>query len=271
MKNNRLKEAGRLVRVAFQSGAMYVPFAVGGPALAFVGAPFFRILGRLFPSTLPWKQDVAQKFFQVITALLETSGAIRVDFRIHGDLDLEKPAVYAANHPSLLDVILLMGLVPRATCLLKSTDRTSRRGNSGSARMMPALWCLFLDTAVRDMGYIPMPGHHDDKRRLLDVVKTCVDKLGSGRPLVIFPEGTRSKTDGMVPFNDLAFKAAIEAGVPLVPVAIRVSESILPKGVFHIDRETPVRFEVNLLDAIHPEKTMKAKDMAYLCRRVIQK
>jgi len=54
--------------------------------------------------------------------------------------------------------------------------------------------------------------------------------LDAGISIMMFPEGTRSKDGKLLPFKDGAFRLAIEAGVPILPVAIAGTEACRPKG-----------------------------------------
>ncbi len=58
----------------------------------------------------------------------------------------------------------------------------------------------------------------------------CLRTLRGGMPIMMFPEGTRSPDGKLLPFKDGAFRLAIEAGVPILPVAIAGSRTCRPKG-----------------------------------------
>lgn len=50
--------------------------------------------------------------------------------------------------------------------------------------------------------------------------EACLDTLAHGLPVMMFPEGTRSRDGSLLPFKDGAFEIAVEAGVPVLPVAL---------------------------------------------------
>lgn len=77
-------------------------------------------------------------------------------------------------------------------------------------------------------GDIPLRrGHGDSVRAVMD---ECKRSLAAGIPIMMFPEGTRSKDGELLPFRDGAFRLAIEAGVPIVPLAIAGTKECRPKG-----------------------------------------
>jgi 1-acyl-sn-glycerol-3-phosphate acyltransferase len=69
-----------------------------------------------------------------------------------------------------------------------------------------------------------------DKNSINDAMNQCRTYLERGVPIMMFPEGTRSRTDDMLPFKDGAFQLAIEAGVPVLPIAIDGTKTALPKA-----------------------------------------
>ncbi len=86
----------------------------------------------------------------------------------------------------------------------------------------------FAGWAVNLAGDIPL------RRGAADSVRTmlaeCRRTLAAGLSVMMFPEGTRSKDGNLLPFKDGAFELAIDAGVPVLPVALTGTHSCMPKG-----------------------------------------
>lgn len=74
-----------------------------------------------------------------------------------------------------------------------------------------------------------IPVRRGEKDSAQAAMATCARWLDKGMPVMIFPEGTRSKTDELLPFKDGAFRLAIEAGADVLPMAVSGTRKALPK------------------------------------------
>jgi 1-acyl-sn-glycerol-3-phosphate acyltransferase len=70
-------------------------------------------------------------------------------------------------------------------------------------------------------------GHRPSIVRMME---QCAETLDHGLSLMIFPEGTRSRTGDLLPFKDGAFSLAIDKQVPLLPVVLHGTRACIPKG-----------------------------------------
>lgn len=121
-----------------------------------------------------------------------------------------RPVVFTPNHQGNYDIPLMLlcldephGLVAKVETKKIPLVRT----------WMELLDCVFIDRA--------------SPRSALASMRAAEALLEQGRSMVVFPEGTRSKGDGMNEFKAGAFKIACKAGVPVVPVAIDGSYRIM--------------------------------------------
>ncbi|MBB2898528.1 1-acyl-sn-glycerol-3-phosphate acyltransferase [Pseudomonas sp. SORGH_AS 211] len=131
-----------------------------------------------------------------------------MNLRIQGRERLGRPGqLIIANHPSLIDVVVLIGLVPDANCVVKQ-----------------GLWQNpYLKRQIQAAGYISNNGS-------AEMLDEAADALREGQTLIIFPEGTRT-TPGEPPrFHRGAAAIALRGARCITPVIIRVVPSTLTKA-----------------------------------------
>ena len=189
------------------TGLCFATFMIGAFLFRLTAFPFYRIL----PIAKTRRQDLAlalvHRWFNRFMRYMRAMKVIR-HFEIRGleQLDTEKPLLFVANHPTLIDVVAIMGSIPRCNCIVKR-----------------ALWRhFFMGSVMRATGFIP----NDHPRQLLE---DCERSFASGRSLVIFPEGTRSPEHGLREFNRGAVRIAIRTGIPLVPIIVTCDPPTLMK------------------------------------------
>jgi 1-acyl-sn-glycerol-3-phosphate acyltransferase len=94
-------------------------------------------------------------------------------------------------------------------------------------------------------GFVPID--RGNRSRAVRSLKLAAERVRSGRPVVLFPEGTRSTIGTMLPFKKGPFHLALQAGVPVVPVAISGTARILPRRSIRV---TPGPVTVSFLPPI---------------------
>jgi 1-acyl-sn-glycerol-3-phosphate acyltransferase len=142
-------------------------------------------------------------------ARLQVEGAERVDW--------SRPHVLVANHQSVIDACALFRATPVPLRFVLKQEMTR----------MP-----FVGWYARQMGmlFIERGTSRSSPQRLRDAVAL----VRRGATLCAFPEGTRSRDGSVGAFKGGLFQAAIEAGVPVVPVAIEGSGAVLPSAGFRV-------------------------------------
>lgn len=105
--------------------------------------------------------------------------------------------IIAANHPSLLDVVMLLSIIPNADCIIKAS-----LGQRNIVRNI--VNTLYISNSL-DFDHL---------------TAECTKTLAEGNCLIIFPEGTRTKADGILDFKRGAARISLSSGAPIVPVCI---------------------------------------------------
>ena len=152
------------------------------------------------------------RFFRnsaVFTGLFNAFWKFRVVDRVHPDA--RRPYVFVANHRSNADAFLIARLPWEMKLLAKQ-----------AVMKIPLLgW------QMRQAGDVPvLRGDKESRHKAMEELRRRLEKKVS---VFLFPEGTRSEDGSLGAFREGAFRLAIEAGVDVVPLAIRGTEQCLPK------------------------------------------
>ncbi len=142
---------------------------------------------------------------------------------------LREAKLILANHPSLLDVVFLISLVPNANCVIKS-----------SLLMNP-----FMRGPIKAAGYIVNAGNE------AGVIEAATGAFDKGHALIVFPEGTRTTPLKKIKLKRGAANIAIRSGVDITPVII----SCVPTTLTKRDRwyqipSRPMHYKIMVKDMI---------------------
>jgi 1-acyl-sn-glycerol-3-phosphate acyltransferase len=136
------------------------------------------------------------------------------------------PAVLVANHLSMLDILVLYGLF-----------RPFKWVSKAELFRVPVVgWNMWLND------YVPL--RRGDRESVRKMMEHCRRHLEAGSPVLLFPEGTRSETGALQPFKDGAFRLAVAAGVPVIPLAVTGTGDALPKRGLVLRRRMDARVQV---------------------------
>jgi 1-acyl-sn-glycerol-3-phosphate acyltransferase len=173
--------------------------------LAFVLLPLWGLL-----LILPGGRSVDRLVRAACRALLALGG---YPLRVEGPGNLlgTAPAVLVSNHSSYLDAVALLAALPVDFRFI------------GKRELAPV---PLIGTVIRKAGHLTV--ERADLSRSAADAERATRMLMGGVSLLFFPEGTFTLAPGVLPFRLGAFKAAVEAGRPVIPVTIRGTREILP-------------------------------------------
>ncbi|HUO78951.1 MAG TPA: lysophospholipid acyltransferase family protein [Steroidobacteraceae bacterium] len=223
------------------TGFCFATFGAGGLAIALVVLPLLFLIPRA-EQRHRLARILIRQLFRFFVALMSATGVLRLT--VHDAARLGgRGRFILANHPSLIDVVILMSLVEQPDCIVKS-----------------ALWRNpFTWGAVKTAGFI-------DNQTGPELVAAALDSLRAGNNLIVFPEGTRTRPGAPLSFQRGAANIAARGRVDLTPVIFTVSEPTLTKGYpwYRVPRRRP-QFSVHVLPVV-PIEPLLASEPAHVHR-----
>lgn len=153
---------------------------------------------------------LAHRILSPTLKLIQKLVGVRLIVRGLDNIPRDRAVIYMGNHRSFFDVICSLPCLPGPTSYIGKKEFSKIPLLSA---WMSCLGVLFLDRR--------------NPREGLKMVLEAVDLLGRGRSIFIYPEGSRSRTNSMLPFHAGSFKIAGKSGAPIVPVAISNSSRAL--------------------------------------------
>ncbi len=165
--------------------------------------------------------------------------SVRVTVRGLEKVDLSRNYVYVSNHASMFDIPVILAGIPDQIRIIYKKELD----------VIP-----FFGWGLKYGSYIGIDrGHGSMAVRSLE---EAVEKIRHGASVLMYAEGTRTPDGKLQPFKRGAFNLALKAGIPVVPLTVNGSFSILPK---HSISVRPGRVEL-VLDAPIPIPAGEGKD-----------
>ncbi len=233
----------------FATGFCFATFGLGGLILSFIVIPAIKLVTKDTIEREYRVQGVIQRTFDFFCRLMKFTGAI--DYKITGaeTLKQDRNCIIVANHPSLIDYVLIASQLPRCDCLVKS-----------------ALWSNpFIKHIVKGAGYIPNEAPDD-------LLELCEERFERGNVLLLFPEGTRTTPGVESKLQRGAAQIAVRTQRDLRIIHITVSPSFLTKQKkwYEVPATKPF-FHVEIKDKVEVEPIIKQTSTPTIAARRLQK
>ncbi len=181
--------------------------------------------------------------------VLAAAGVVRLEVQGRERIDPSQAYFVVANHESFLDIPILFATLPLPVLFIAKQEL---------ARIP------FLKHFVEAMGMVFV--NRSDRRDSIRSVGAVAERLRAGWSVLSFPEGTRSADGRLQRFRTATFAAALDAGVPILPVALEGAARVMPRqGI----RFRPGRVGVAFGEPI-PTEGMAREDRAALAARAEQ-
>ncbi|WP_133470751.1 lysophospholipid acyltransferase family protein [Paraglaciecola marina] len=236
----------------FGTGFCFAVFGIGGIIIATLWLPFYRI--RYKNNEEKRKQAcryAVHLTFKSFVWLMYVVGVTKVDTKGVEALKRVKGKIIIANHPSLIDVVVLISIVKNADCIVKQT----------------LLQNVFTRGIIKNTGYI---SNADPE----DLITDCKTSLEKGCNLIIFPEGTRTLPGADFDFKRGAANIALRCEKNFQRVLIEVTPPALTKGLpWYKVPDRKIHMKLVILDEVdtsnYPAETI-SKSVRQLTRDIQQ-
>ncbi len=189
----------------FATAVCFTAFGLGGLLLTVGVFPALLLFGKA--DRVRYARRLIQRVFAGFLQFAETLGVMRLHVSGAHRLRDCGGALVLANHPTLIDVVILISLLPNADCVVKQAVARNP----------------FMRGPVRAAGYVS----NDDGAGLVD---DCIEAVRAGGNLVIFPEGTRGLPGQPPRLQRGAANIAVRGRLDITPVRITCTPLTLTKG-----------------------------------------
>ncbi|MGF6757237.1 lysophospholipid acyltransferase family protein [Paraburkholderia sp. GAS42] len=228
-----------------------------GLAMAVFGVCGFLFSVIVFPLAWLWPHRASRQravtavihgFFRALVAVLQFVGVMKLVVEGGDALRTRRPAIVVANHPTWLDVMVLLSLTPHACCVVKNAHWRN-----------PCFYGI-----VRAAEYV-------SNADPVELVEAGSRQLEAGYTMIIFPEGTRSPAPNRLHAFSRGFAhMAIRAGTPILPVLMDCDPPVFTKQMrwYNVPARA-FRMRVSVLEPVGVEQLSAHETSPALAARTV--
>lgn len=212
----------------FGTGLSFVIFGLGGVMLSIIAMPLLFITTHDKVLRERRTQKIIHHSFRVFIEIMRMMGILT--YQLEGVEKLKTARLILANHPTLLDVVFLISMVPNANCVVK--------GNLARN--------IFTRRPIKAAGYII--------NKASGIITGAREAFDKNQALIIFPEGTRTTPQTPLKLQRGASNIAVRANVDITPIIIDCTPLTLTKCVpWYEVPECKMHFTIQVCDVIKVE------------------
>jgi 1-acyl-sn-glycerol-3-phosphate acyltransferase len=190
------------------TGSAFLLFGIGGVLLSLLVFPIVKIAYRHDEKKRRSSaRKIVHKTFKMFISYMQLLGIMTLEIENGEQLKASKGNIVIANHPSLIDVVVLISIIENADCVVKADLFKNP----------------FLKGVVKNTGYIN--NEADPDKFMLD----CTTSFNDGNNLIVFPEGTRTTPGEAMQFKRGAANIALRTKTDVMPILLFVTPTTLSK------------------------------------------
>ena len=214
----------------FATGFVFSVFGIGGICLGFLIFPIIHLVSRNRELANRRSQYLVHISFRLFIWIMRALRVLTYEVVGKDRLRQSEAKLIISNHPSLIDIVFIVSVLPQAVCAVKKAAWSN-------PFMAGVMWAT---------GYIP----NDEPMQFID---DCVQIVRDGRRLVIFPEGTRSVPGQPMKLRRGAASIIVKSEQSFIPIHITSDPTTLTKSEkwYQIPSER-VHFKIVIGDSFDP-------------------
>jgi 1-acyl-sn-glycerol-3-phosphate acyltransferase len=231
------------------TGLSFSLFGLGGIVLSVTLFPLVHLLSSNRRQAHHHCQYIVHLSFRTFISCMRSLGILTYEVAGEEKLRAGGNRLIVANHPSLIDVVFIIAMLPRTVCVVKQ-----------------AVWSNpFMAGVMWATGYIP----NDDPVRFIEA---CVACLARGENLVVFPESTRTVPGQPMKLRRGAASIIVKSRRPFVPITISSRPTTLTKAEkWYQIPGSRAHFKITVGDSIDPSPTIVDGEALSLSSRRINR
>lgn len=234
------------------AGFCFFVFGIGG---FLIGAVFFPVLCLFLPKRLQYVlfPNIVHKSWRLFVWLMVACRLIKVNLTTFQDLQNLHGHIVVSNHPSLIDIVILISLIPNTICIVKG-------------KLAHNFFMKFIIKRVYIVNNLGTTA----------LLKACTAALKRGLNIIIFPEGTRTDFDNPQINLQRGFAhLSVKSGAPILPIRVDSEPHVLGKNQKWYDvGAVPSVYNITVFQSIICDRTDEsehtaAKNLTYCVKQKI--